>query len=246
VLLQRSRRPAERREHWRWPAGRDERITNRRAWTLGLAALPDSRRPRNQVLADDDIRRIVAACWEQHAALGLLVEVLAVTGARTSQAARLCVGDVQADRLVMPRSAKGRGQKRIDRRPVPVSATLIAKLRAAAGTRTQDATLLLRPDGQPWQSCDVGWRFAKAVVAAGLPKATPYALRHSSITRALLRGVPVRVVADSHDTSVMMLEATYAHLISDHAEEMVRGALLDLDGPPPAGNVVPMPPGRRA
>ena len=35
---------------------------------------------------------------------------------------------------------------------------------------------------------------------------TAYALRHSSIIRALLAGVPVRVVAVNHDTSVTMLE----------------------------------------
>jgi hypothetical protein len=56
---------------------------------------------------------------------------------------------------------------------------------------------------------------------------TIYALRHSSIVRQLLAGVPVRVVAVNHDTSVAMLERTYSRHIGDHADALVRGALLD-------------------
>ena len=33
-----------------------------------------------------------------------------------------------------------------------------------------------------------------------------YGLRHSSIARALLRSVPIKIVADWHDTSVAMIE----------------------------------------
>lgn len=54
-----------------------------------------------------------------------------------------------------------------------------------------------------------------------------YALRHSNIVRHLLAGVPVRLVATAHDTSVVMNEKTYSHHIDDHADALVRGALLD-------------------
>jgi hypothetical protein len=56
-------------------------------------------------------------------------------------------------------------------------------------------------------------------------------LRHSSITRQLLRGVPIRVVASSHDTSVAQIEATYSSSISDHSDALHRAALIDMDGP---------------
>ena len=55
-----------------------------------------------------------------------------------------------------------------------------------------------------------------------------YALRHSSIVRQLLAGVPVRIVAAGHDTSVKMIERTYSQHITDHADAMVRGAMLSL------------------
>jgi hypothetical protein len=53
------------------------------------------------------------------------------------------------------------------------------------------------------------------------------ALRHSSIVRQLLAGVPVRVIAVNHDTSIVMIERTYSRHIGDHADALVRVALLD-------------------
>jgi integrase len=227
-----------------YAAASDPSIANRPAWTQGLAALPDSQRARtNAILNDDEIRALVGACYVYSDRLGLLAEVLAVTGVRPVQAARLRVGDLQADRLLMPRSAKGRGQKRVDRRPIPIPPALVERLRTAAGDRPADAPLLRRLDGRPWHTAqsDHVAPFAKALAAAGLPKAVPYALRHSSITRALMRGVPARIVADHHDTSVAMLERNYAVSIADHSEAMVRAAQIDL-APPDAGNVVRLAP----
>ena len=57
---------------------------------------------------------------------------------------------------------------------------------------------------------------------------TIYALRHSSIVRQLLAGVPVRIVAAGHDTSVVMIERTYSRYIGDHSDALARGAMLDM------------------
>jgi len=55
------------------------------------------------------------------------------------------------------------------------------------------------------------WR--RAAEAAGLPAAIiPYALRHSSIVRGLRAGLPIRLVAALHDTSVAMIERHYTSL----------------------------------
>jgi hypothetical protein len=43
-------------------------------------------------------------------------------------------------------------------------------------------------------------------------------LRHSSIVRQLLAGVPIRIVAVKHDSSVPMIERA---LSGDHADDMV-------------------------
>ena len=69
---------------------------------------------------------------------------------------------------------------------------------------------------------------------------TLYALRHSSITRQLVAGIPVRVVAYVHDTSTAMIEASYSSLIGDHSDALVRGSLLNLSVAA-ADNVLPLP-----
>jgi integrase len=178
-----------------------------------------------------------------------------VTGARLSQLARLEVGDLQADgsepRLLMPLSAKGRTRdKRHERRPVPIPATLAAVLRRQAAGRPSEAPLLLRSNGERWghgRSRHHRNDFRAVVQAAGLDPdvVTLYALRHSSIVRQLLANVPIRVVATLHDTSVKMIERTYSRHIAEHTDALARRALLDVSQPPDP-HVVALPPGRRA
>jgi hypothetical protein len=82
--------------------------------------------------------------------------------------------------------------------------------------------------------------FAYAAKAARLPQgATIYSLRHTAITRALLAGVPVRLVASSFDTSIAMIEKTYSKHIAHHGDEQMRRAVFDADAPV-ARNVVPL------
>ena len=70
---------------------------------------------------------------------------------------------------------------------------------------------------------------------------TSYALRHSSIVRALLGGVPVAVVAQQHDTSVREIEAHYGKFILDFSDAISRRVLLDTASPVGGDNVVPLP-----
>ena len=233
-------------------AAHDERIINVRAWRTGLAALPDAHTARNVILTDEQVLALIAAAYAESDAFGLLVESAAVTGARISQLARLEVADLQAERgdprLMMPSSRKGKGVKRITRKPVPITADLAAKLTRAVGNRAPSEPLLLRSDGKPWRpdNQDYWLPFRNTVTRAGLdPKiVTLYALRHSSIVRALLAGVPTRVVAVQHDTSVGMLERTYSAFIADHSDAVGRRGLLNT-AQPVAANVVAMPGGRR-
>jgi integrase len=234
-------------------AKHDARITNTNAWKIGLAALPDAHNARNVILTDEQVRALIAAAYAEDHALGLLVETAAVTGARVSQLARVEIADLQDDRpdprLMMPSSKKGRGHKRISRAPVPITASLAALLRQAAGERGRTEPLLLRTNGTPWRPATADYRLPviSAVSRAGLdPKTvTLYSLRHSSIVRGLLHGVPTRVVAAQHDTSVSMLERTYSHHILDHSDTVARRGLLDTaQKTAAAANVVPLAEGR--
>src|SRR4029077_624345 len=70
-------------------AQHDKRIQNRDAWEIGLAGLPNAQEVRNVILSDDKVREFVPAAYARHAKFGLLTDMLAVTGARPSQAVRL-------------------------------------------------------------------------------------------------------------------------------------------------------------
>jgi integrase len=220
---------------------------------VGLVALPDAHRARNVILDDATVRRVVAAAYEHDRALGLMVEVAAVTGARLSQLARLEVADLQADgpepRLLMPLSAKGRARnKRHERRPVPITGALASVLKQEAADRASDAPLLTRADGPGWGHSRTRHHrndFRAVIEAAGLDpdEVTLYALRHSSIVRQLLANVPIRIVATLHDTSVKMIERSYSRFIASHSDEIARRALLEIQQPS-APNVVPLSKGR--
>ena len=114
-------------------ATRDHRrIRNREAWEIGLASLPNAQVARNVILSDDTVREFVARAYAIDDQFGLLTETLAITGARPSQAVRLRVEDLHdhpvRPKLMMPKSAKGggrnRAQKKLERYSVPITATL--------------------------------------------------------------------------------------------------------------------------
>jgi integrase len=226
-------------------ADRDRRITDRNAWRLGLKSLNDGEGgTRTGYVNDDEACRIIAAAPAEGSEFALFVEIGAVTGARPIQIARLQVADLQADRsdprLMMPSSRKGKGRKRIERRPVPISPGLAFRLKQAVRGRAA-SELLLQSDGKGWSGNRHYRPFRRTVERSGLDPdvVTFYTLRHSSIQRALLRSVPVRVVATQHDTSVAMIERTYSRFIADHADAITRAAMLEVDQPA-AAKIIPL------
>jgi hypothetical protein len=231
-------------------ARRDHRIRNQAAWRDGLSGLAENFESRNPSrLSDTEVQAVVVAAGEIDRCFGIYCEVAAVTGARPSQIARLLSADLLPDpnspRLMMPSSRKGRGRK-VTRKPVAITASLAAKLASASAGRAPTEPLLVRADGSAWQSTDKGDHarlFTQAAERAGVD-CTIYALRHSSIVRALLAGVPARIVAANHDTSLAMLERTYSAFVSDYGDALSRRALLEI-APPQSGKVVPLP-GRRS
>jgi integrase len=232
-------------------AKRDHRIVNERVWQRDLERLPNATVARNVILADEVVTRVIAVAYARDRGLGLLVEVMAQTGCRPSQIVRLEVGDLDvtdlvAPKLWMPRSGKGHSSKRAakmrERVPVPITGSLAALLGEGARGRALHEPLLLRSAGTPWgfrRSDQYRADFAAVAAAAGLdPKeVTLYSLRHSGISRALIRGVPLTIVADLADTSEREIRRHYAKTISHHADSLARRALLES---PASTNVVPL------
>lgn len=224
-------------------AQHDQRIKNRDAWEIGLADLPDAQEARNVIISDDKVREFVAAAYALDEQFGLLTDTLAITGTRPSQVVRLRVEDLHdhpmRPKLMMPKSGKGggrnRSQKKVERFSVPITVQLAARLKAAAKDRADHEALLLQSDGSPW-SKNPGQNYHrqvdKVVASIGLSAdVTMYALRHSSVVRMLLRNVPIRLVASLHNTSVAMIEKHYSRYIVEHSDEISRHALLQHEWP---------------
>jgi hypothetical protein len=128
---------------------------------------------------------------------------------------------------MVPTSRKGTASYKVSHGPIPIPESLASRLRS---NRPAEAPLLVKPSGGPWVKSDQYGPFRRVATRAGMDceKVTLYALRHSNIVRQLLQGIPARVVAVNHDTSIVMLERTYSRHITEHSDAMTRGALLDL------------------
>jgi integrase len=210
-----------------------------------FAADPDEPVARvNQVLGDEQVRSIVRAAAEidEDGDFGRLVLVLAATGARFSQISRMLVQDLQCEqaRLLVPHSRKGQGQGYIR---VPVDVGVIEALAPATESRDPQAPLLERwrvrqigpasrerVERGPWKTAsEMTRKWQKVRAALDLPsEVVPYALRHSSIVRALKRDLPIRLVAALHDTSVAMIERHYSRWIADRMDDLASGAIIPL------------------
>jgi integrase len=223
---------------------RDLPLTLPKEIESGLRSIPMAEVARHALLSDDEVRCVVEAAYATDPDLGALVLVLAATGARFSQAARITVADVQAnaERIMVPTSAKGNGAKARARIAVAVGSDVIERLsRLIEGRRGSEFLLTrwvhrqvgpmewARIERSSWATAALmqrGWH--KALALARLPHVAPYALRHSSIVRQLREGLPVRVVAGLHDTSTAMIERHYSAHILDMADELARRAITPL------------------
>lgn len=198
----------------------------------------------NQLLTDDEIRRLIAAARDINEDFYRMILVLAATGARFAQVRRLRVGDLSGCRLMMPPSYKGRSGIAKNRAiPVPIGDDVIAALEPATAGRKNGAPLLERLRMErgglaawkpgvraAWKTAsELTRQFATAAKAAGLPVGTvPYALRHSSIVRQLRQGLPVTLVAQTHDTSAAMIEDHYAAEIASALEALTARTIIPL------------------
>jgi integrase len=220
-------------------AKRDKRIVNGVAWKNGLKPLKakgSNAPPRdNYYLPDATILAVVRECYVEDAEFGALIEVLAGTGVRESQALKLWPDDVSdhhtdAPRLMMWCSAKGRDRDP-EQRALPITPRLAKLLRARAIARGPNRPLFDRI----W---NMALRFRVVLERLGLDLSlTPYTLRHSSIIRQIRSNTPLRLIAFVHDTSVAEIERTYARYLNNASDDARKGLLADAVWPA-ATNVV--------
>ena len=207
----------------------------------GTRALSIRSSARKQILDDAQLRAVLEAAWAVDGGedFGPVVMLAAATGARFSQLTALTVGDVQFNRqrILVPSSHKGRSSHARPPIPIPLSDGVLRRLASFTAGRNAEEPLLQtwayeragaakwrKARRRPWgAACETEKLWRATIAAAGLPSGTVmYALRHTSITRGLCAGVPIRLVAAAHDTSVEMIEAHYAAYILDATEDLHR------------------------
>ncbi|MHB2166531.1 tyrosine-type recombinase/integrase [Alsobacter sp. R-9] len=207
---------------------------------------------RTQVMTEADLRAVLKAALEIDPDFGAMVAVLAATGARWSQAAKLRVRDLMVDklRILMPRSSKGRaGGEKAGAIPWPLGKDVVDVIRPLTTGRRGHESLLTRWSYRrgerlswikdkrvPWGAAsDARDLWAQVLAKAGVDQTlTMYALRHTRAVELIRAGVPIRVVADALDTSVEMIEAHYSFAIVNKSEDLLRAVLTPLAPTVPA------------
>ncbi|WP_027571080.1 hypothetical protein [Bradyrhizobium sp. WSM1743] len=229
-------------------AKRDKRITNVAAWRNALKPLKTkggSAPPRdNYYLPDADILAIVKECYVEDSDFGALIDVLAVTGTRESQALKLWAHDLRdhdSEDLHAMLWCSNKGKDRDpEQRPVSITPKLAAMLRKRATTRGGKRPLFDRI----W---NMSARFRAVLERLDLDLSlTPYTMRHSSIIRQIRSNTPLRLIAYSHDTSVVEIERTYARYLGNASRDLTKkGLLIDAEPDvrqdrPHTDNVIPL------
>ena len=211
--------------------------------TQRLSIEAGDRARSNVILTAAQVRKLIDAAYAEGDDLGHLILLASCTGARYGQLTAIRVGDLLEHRVMVPGARKGRSAKPRPPVAIELAPDMRAKLDAALyGRNDPDGILLLRwyfkkgSNGVRWErshrapwgpAIDIDQPWLKIAKAAGLPVGVSmYSLRHTSIVRALRLNMPVRMVAQWHDTSTEMIERHYGMHISDASRDLGRRAAL--------------------
>ncbi len=147
---------------------------------------------RRRVLTSGERERIKAEVSED---LRDFLTTLELTGCRPfSEAAKLTAQDIDWEKgramLIKHKTAKKTGRPRLIYFPPP----LLARLKERA-ERYPEGPLFRNRLGNPWTSDTAGKYLRRACEKLGIEGVTSYTIRHSFISTALVKGVPVETVA---------------------------------------------------
>ncbi len=193
-------------------------IDNDHAWRRGLKAFRGVVERRIHHFAEEQLDQLLKAAYAIDPAAGDYFQAIYHLGARPpSEVANLRVRDYSAaERQVHIRGGKTGARFTI------VGAQAAQFFERLAKGRADDDLLLLRSDGSAWNASAQRIAFQEALKRAKLsPRATPYSLRHSHVSRAIERGQPLTVISRNVGSSAVMLERFYAHVIAHVQRDIV-------------------------
>ncbi len=186
------------------------------AWRR-LESFSEGRRRREHHFTEPEVARLIREARKREPAFADLLTASFYTGARYGELAACDVRHVDAKRhtLAIPSGKTGA-------RVVTLTDEGARFFSDLAGDRAPNEPLLSPPEGGRWQKSMQHRRIKSALKAAGLPAAASlYAIRHTYISRAIERGMPLTLIAENVGTSVKMITANYAHMLAASRRAMV-------------------------
>ncbi len=182
------------------------------AWSR-VTAFKGVGKERKLFLTEEQVRALLA---HTEGEFHKLVKVAVLTGCRYGELISTRVSDLDLINGSLRVSGK------TGTRDIYLSKTTFAYLKEITRDKLPTAYLLIRDDGEPWGAGHQQKRMKAAVQAAKLPNdCVLYSLRHYHISRALLAGVQMQVVAENTGTSVLMLEKHYGKYTKQDRRRMM-------------------------
>ncbi len=159
----------------------------------------------------------------------LVVQLLAITGARVSEVCAVCRADLDPHRNLLT----------LDGKTGPRQFPLPDDICAALAAELHDPDTPLVPRSPSVASQIIRDRITRACKAAGIPRFTPHGLRRMVVNRMLRAGVDVKTAASLTGHSVEVMLRFYREVTDDDRREAV--ALAGLGHFPSHGTVVQGP-----
>jgi integrase len=172
---------------------------------------------REDHFSETEVAALIKAAREDEEHFANLLEAAFHSGARLGELVMLDVKHFDAKRhnLHIPGGKTGS-------RHTTLTAQAVAFFERISKGRAPSDVLLPRADGERWQPDEQRPRLCRALQVAGLPaSACFYTLRHSHISRAIERGIPLRLISTNVGTSVRMIEMTYSKFIVQTRRDLI-------------------------
>lgn len=179
--------------------------------TAPKITMPDRPESRIRWLTRAEADRLLDACKAHH--VKLFVTIGLNTGARSGSILSLTWDRVDLENKLVDFREPGKARTKKRQVPAAMNDTLVAALTEAKAFATTE--YVIEWAGGPIDR--IKHAFKDAADRAGLRDVTPHVLRHTAVTWALQKGVPVWEVAGFVGMTAEMVQNVYGHHHADHS-----------------------------
>jgi integrase len=193
------------------------RLPSDKAWRA-LRAYKGVGAARADHFTEAQVLTLIEKARDQDPAFADLLEATFHTGARPPSelaALELRHFDGKRGQIVIPEGKTGP-------RVTTLTSEGVAFFKRLAEGRKPRDILLPRADGERWGKSEQHRPMKTALAAAELPSsASMYTIRHTYISRAIERGMPLTLIAENVGTSVQMIEQNYAKTLAKTRRDLI-------------------------